>query len=62
MLVDVETAILTGEIVRTDTGDVRGRVYVLEGVGSDRRAHVGVVVRFNEHENVLVITAYAINK
>lgn len=30
LLVDVETAILTGEIVRVDTDDPRGTVYVVE--------------------------------
>jgi hypothetical protein len=58
LLVDVETAILTGEIVREDRGDPRGTVYVMEGVGTDRRTPVGIAIRFTERNNALVITAY----
>lgn len=62
LLVDVETAILTGEIVREERGDPRGTVYVIKGVATDRATPVGVAVRFNERENVLVITAYEIDE
>jgi hypothetical protein len=58
LLIDIETAILTGEVVREDKGDPRGTVYIIEGLGADRETSVGVAVRFNERENVLVITAY----
>ena len=60
LLVDVETAILTGEIVREDHGDPRGTVYVIEGVGTDRETAVGSAVRFNERKDALIITAYKI--
>ena len=51
-----------GEIIREDKGDPRGTVYVVEGIGADRKTPVGVAVRFNERENVLVITAYKIDE
>ena len=60
LLVDVETAILTGDIVREDRGDLRGTVYVIEGVGTDRATAVGTAVRFNERRDALIITAYKI--
>jgi len=60
LLVDVETAILTGDIVREDYGDPRGTVYVIEGVGADRATEVGTAVRFNERRDALIITAYKI--
>ena len=62
LLLDVETAILTGEIIREDKGDPRGTVYVIEGLGTDRETRVGVAIRFNERENVLVITAYKMDE
>lgn len=60
LLVDVETAILTGEIVREDKDDPRGTVYVIEGSGTDRRIRIGVAARFTIRENVLIITVYEI--
>lgn len=62
LLLDVETAIFTGVIVREDTGDPRGIVYVIEGVGTDRMTRVGAAVRFNDRQDALVITAYKINE
>jgi hypothetical protein len=58
LLADVETAALTGDIVREDKGDPRGTVYVIEGLGTDAQTRVGLAVRFNARGNVLVITAY----
>jgi aspartate 1-decarboxylase len=60
LLADVETAILTGEIVREDKGDPRGTVYVIHGVGTDRQTAVGAAVRFNQRENTVIITAYKV--
>ncbi len=60
LLADVETTILTGEIVREDNDDPRGTVYVIEGTGADRRTRIGVAARFNTRQNVLIITAYEI--
>ena len=60
LLTDVETAILTGTIVREDKGDPRGSVYVIQGIGIDRQSAVGAAVRFNEQENVVIITTYRV--
>jgi hypothetical protein len=62
LIVDVETAMLTGNVVREDKGDPRGTVYVLEGISTDGETTIGVVIRFNQRENLLVITAYKINE
>jgi hypothetical protein len=62
LLVDVETAMLTGDVVREDRREPRGVVYVIEGKATDRETQVGVAVRFNERDNLLVITAYKLDE
>jgi len=53
---DVESAVLTGEIDRALTMDPRGTRYVVHGKATDQETPVGVVVRFVEHDRLLVIT------
>ena len=60
LLVDVETAILTGAIVREDKDDPRGTVHVLEGIAADRTTPVGIAVRFARPDRLLIVTAYKI--
>ncbi len=57
---DVESAILSGKIVKKEKGDPRGVKYVIKGVSSDQSTPVGVVGRFKETETFLIITVYAI--
>ncbi len=57
-VLDVEAAILTGEIDRVLTHDPRGTRYVVIGEATDRQTTVGIVVRFVEHDQLLIITAY----
>jgi hypothetical protein len=59
--IDVESAILTGEIEKTMTRDPRGTRYVVVGAATDRETAVGVVVRFVEHDQLLVITVYEVS-
>jgi hypothetical protein len=59
-VLDVESAILTGEIKQTLTADPRGTRYVVVGNATDEHTPVGVVVRFAEHDQMLVITVYEI--
>jgi hypothetical protein len=61
-VLDVEAAILTGEIERVLTMDPRGTRYVVVGKATDQETSVGVVVRFVEHDQLLVITVYEIVK
>lgn len=55
---DVESAILTGAVVRELTDDARGTRYVVEGKACDLATDVGVVVRFVEREQALIVTVY----
>ena len=60
-VLDVEAAILTGGIDQVLTADPRGTRYVVVGNATDEQTAVGVVVRFVEHDQLLVITVYEIN-
>ena len=59
-VLDVESAILSGEIDQTLTKDPRGTRYVVVGNATDQQTPVGVVVRFVEHDQLLIITVYEI--
>jgi hypothetical protein len=59
-VLDVEAAILTGQIEQTLTKDLRGTRYLVVGKATDEAADVGVVVRFVEHDQLLVLTVYEI--
>lgn len=59
-VLDVESAILTGEIDQVMTMDPRGTRYVVIGNATDQETAVGVVARFVEHEQLLIITVYEI--
>ena len=54
---DVENAILTGEIEKNMTEDVRGTRYRIEGMAKDGRK-IHVVCRFKEDGNLIIITVY----
>ena len=57
-VLDSEAAILSGRIEETQAGDPRGTKYVIVGSACDQTTPVGVVVRFVEKEQLLVITVY----
>ncbi|HYV37403.1 MAG TPA: DUF4258 domain-containing protein [Gemmataceae bacterium] len=59
-VLDVESALLTGKIDQVLTKDPRGTRYVIIGNGTDQQTPVGVVVRFVEHDQLLVLTVYEI--
>ena len=59
-VLDVESAVLTGEIDQVLTADPRGTRFVILGHATDQVTPVAVVVRFVEHEQLLVITVYEI--
>lgn len=59
-ILDVECAILTGEITRTEKDDLRGTKYVVSGVATDRSTQVGVVGRFVSATRFVVITVYEV--
>jgi hypothetical protein len=59
-VVDVETAILNGRLVKTDRDDPRGTRYTVHGIGADGITPVGTVGRFTGTGRYLIITAYEI--
>lgn len=59
-IIDIETAILTGGISRTEKDDPRGKKYVIEGTAADFLTLVGVVGRFTTTGRFVIITVYAI--
>ena len=59
-VLDVESAILTGEVDQVLTKDPRGTRYVMIGKATDQATPVGVVVRFVEGDRLLVLTVYEI--
>lgn len=59
-VLDVESGILTGEIIKSQKDDPRGIKYVIEGTGRNVSAPIGIVGRFKETGIFLIITVYAI--
>jgi hypothetical protein len=57
-VLDIEAAILTGDIEQRLTKDPRGTRYVITGKATDEATLVSVVIRFVEHEQLLVLTVY----
>ncbi len=61
-ILDIEQAILNGQVVRREKDDPRGAKYVVEGLATDGTTSVGVVGRFLRSERYLIITIYEISK
>jgi hypothetical protein len=61
-IIDVEHAMLHGQIIRIVRDDPRGTKYVIEGIAADRSTPVGVVGRFTGTGRYLIITAYAVSE
>ena len=59
-MLDVECAILAGEIDKVLTADPRGTRFVILGKATDQQTPVGAVIRFVEHDQLLIITVYEI--
>lgn len=59
---DVEGAVLSGEIVKTETDDPRGPRYTIVGLARDQKTEVGVVGCFTETGIYLVITVYEVSE
>jgi len=59
-VLDVEAAMLTGEIDQVLTKDPRGTRYVVIGLATDQSTPVGVVVRFVERDQLPIVTVYEI--
>jgi hypothetical protein len=61
-VLDVEQAVLNGQVVRRNKHDLRGTKYTLEGLALDGEKLVGIVGRFQGTDCFLIITVYEVNK
>lgn len=57
---DLESAILTGQLLERRRNDPRGTRYVVDAWSADQATRVGVVCRFTETGRLLIITVYRI--
>jgi hypothetical protein len=61
-ILDVEEAVLNGQVLRVEKDDPRGSKYVVVGTALDRQTPVGVVGRFASSEQYLIITVYEVTE
>ena len=61
-ILDIEEAILSGQIIRVEKDDLRGTKYVVVGTALDRQTPVGVVGRFASNGRYLIITVYEVTE
>jgi Domain of unknown function (DUF4258) len=61
-ILDIEHAILNGQVARTEKGDPRGTKYVVEGLAQDEQLAIGIVGRFTANKGYLIITVYEITE
>ena len=61
-LTDVEAAILSSRVVKTEEDDPRGTKYVVHGAGANGISPVGTVGRFTETGRYLIITVYEVTE
>jgi hypothetical protein len=61
-ILDVEEAVLSGQVVRVEKDDLRGTKYVVVGTALDQQTPVGVVGRFASTGRYLIITVYEVSE
>jgi len=61
-ILDVESSILKGKVVRSEKNDPRGVRYTIHGMGSDGATRVGTVGRSTETGLYLLITVYRLTE
>ena len=61
-ILDVEVAVLNGQIMQVEKDDPRGTKYIIVGTALDRQTPVGVVGRFTSSERYLIITVYEVTE
>ena len=59
-ILDIESAVLSGEITRFEGDDDRGIKFVIEGPAVNPEVPVGVVGRFATNARFLIITVYEV--
>jgi hypothetical protein len=61
-ILDIEEAVLSGQIIRIERDDPRGTKYIVVGTALDRQTPVGVVGRFASNGRYLIITVYEVTE
>ncbi|MFN6568900.1 MAG: DUF4258 domain-containing protein [Dendronalium sp. ChiSLP03b] len=61
-ILDVEEAVLSGQVIRVEKDDPRGTKYIVVGTGLDQQTPVGIVGRFASNGRYLMITVYEVTK
>jgi len=61
-VLDIEHAVLNGQVVRSHKRDPRGTKYTIQGLALDGERVVGIVGRFPAIDRFLIITVYDISK
>lgn len=61
-ILDVEKAVLSGQVIRVEKDDPRGTKYVVVGTALDQHTSVGVVGRFASNGRYLMITVYEVTE
>ena len=60
-ILDIEEAILNGEVVDRTKRDPRGTKYTVEGLALDGETPVGIIGRFHANDRFLIITVYEVS-
>ena len=60
-ILDIEEAILNGEIVHRTKRDPRGTKFTIEGISLAAETPVGIVGRFHSNDRFLIITVYEVS-
>lgn len=61
-ILDVEAAVLSGQVIRVEKDDPRGTKYVVAGTALDQQTSVSVVGRFASSGRYLIITVYEVTE
>jgi hypothetical protein len=61
-VLDIEEAVLNGQVVRSNKDDPRGTRYTVEGMALDGQKLVAIVGRFHGTSRFVIITVYDVNK
>lgn len=61
-IVDVETSIRHGTLVKSEKDDPRGTRYTVYGSGADHKTQVGTVGRFTETGRYLLVPVYKVRR
>jgi hypothetical protein len=61
-ILDVEEAVLNGQVIRLEKDDPRGTKYVVVGTSLGQQIPVGVVGRFTNTGRYLIITVYEVTE